>query len=120
MFHAFNLTRVLTMTRRIGTGLAVCLLSGLIAVHAQAQPVETRGEMLYAKHCNVCHTKQVHWRNKKIATDWNSLVAQVRRWQGNAGLRWTDEEINDVAHYLDSAYYRFAAGGKPGVDKKSR
>jgi len=77
---------------------------------AAAAPSETeaaRGELLYATHCIACHDTQVHWREQKLVTDWASLKLQVRRWAGNAGLGWTDEEIVDVARYINAAYYRF-------------
>src|SRR5574338_705145 len=33
----------------------------------------TRGELLYSTHCIACHSAQVHWREKKLATDWATL-----------------------------------------------
>ena len=88
------------------------LLAGLGAfalTAALAQPTApaARGELLYSTHCIACHTTQVHWRQKKLATDWASLNAQIRRWAGNAGLGWSDEEIADVARYLNAVHYRF-------------
>lgn len=74
---------------------------------AQA-PARARGELLYETHCIACHTAQVHWRDKKTATDWASLRAEVRRWQAAAQLRWGDEDITEVARYLNQRYYRFA------------
>lgn len=47
--------------------------------HAALNSSESRGELLYATHCNACHSAEVHWRKLKLATDWDSLVAQVRR-----------------------------------------
>jgi mono/diheme cytochrome c family protein len=78
-------------------------------VLAQAVPGSdaSRGELLYTTHCIACHTTQVHWRDKKIATDWASLKMQVGRWQTNAGLGWSDEEIADVTRYLNTRYYHF-------------
>jgi mono/diheme cytochrome c family protein len=66
------------------------------------------GEQLYSTHCVYCHTSQVHWRDKKVAKDWASLIAQVRRWQSNAGLGWAEDEILQVAQYLNHRYYHFA------------
>ena len=71
-------------------------------------------ELLYSTHCIACHSREVHWRQKKLATDWASLIAQVRRWAGNAGLGWSDDEIADVAHYLNAVHYRFAAPSVTG------
>ena len=60
----------------------VCLflLTGNLAAFG-AEPANdaSRGELLYTKACVACHTTQVHWRDKKLATDWKSLQAQVGR-----------------------------------------
>jgi mono/diheme cytochrome c family protein len=93
--------------------------AGMIAVAtaalAQPSPSASRGELLYNTHCIACHTTEVHWREQKLATDWASLVHQVRRWAGNTGLAWSDEEIADVARYLNSNYYRFAVPSVTGA-----
>lgn len=75
-----------------------------IALAAQAQ---SRGELLYNTHCIACHTTQLHWRDKKVATDWNSLKAQVRRWQAAAMLGWNESDIVDVARHLNGRFYHF-------------
>jgi|GEM_PF-937902 len=67
----------------------------------------TRGELLYTKHCITCHSTQIHWREKKLVTDWTSLQSEVQRWQGIAGLWWDKEEIEDVVQYLNDTYYRY-------------
>jgi mono/diheme cytochrome c family protein len=70
-------------------------------------PGMSQGELLYTTHCVGCHTTEVHWREKKIAKDWRTLVGEVRRWQTNIKLSWGDEEIGAVAHYLNGAFYHF-------------
>lgn len=93
--------------------LPACALSLLCApqwVHAQGA---SRGELLYSTHCITCHTEQMHWRAKTLATDWNNLKAQVRRWQGNASLGWSEEDIVEVARYLNARFYRFASTAGP-------
>jgi len=79
------------------------------AVQAQAVPAPstTRGQMLYETHCIACHTAQVHWRDKKLATDWASLKALVRRWQASVGQGWSEADIVEVARYLNDTYYRY-------------
>lgn len=78
------------------------------ALHAQ-QPraVPSRGELLYANHCVECHSTQMHWRDRRLAQDWNSLKVQVRRWQGEARLAWTEEDIDAVARHLNATIYQF-------------
>jgi hypothetical protein len=66
-----------------------------------------RGELLYSTYCGSCHTQQVHWRDKKVATDWTSLVAEVRRWQVNAKLDWSRDDVEAVARYLNALYYHY-------------
>lgn len=85
-------------------------------VYAAEKYSETRGQLLYTTHCIACHTSQIHWREQKLVTDWESLVAQVRRWQYISGLSWSEDEIKDVSHHLDTLYYGYentAKGKKP-------
>lgn len=103
--------------------IAACLALAGVSPSAHAQPGQdaTRGELLYSAHCGTCHAAEIHWRAQTLATDWRSLKAQVRRWQGNIGLGWSEDEITDVTRYLNTAYYHFSAtdkkdltqGGKP-------
>lgn len=72
----------------------------------------SRGQMLYGNHCIACHNTQMHWRDGKLATDWASLKAQVRRWQATAQLNWNEDDIDDVARYLNESFYRFPHGGR--------
>lgn len=76
-----------------------------MAVRAQSGPPPSRGELLYTTHCVACHTTQVHWRDQKLATDWERLKDQVRRWQGTAALQWSEAEIVEVARYLNDTIY---------------
>ena len=83
--------------------LGACILAGAVG----ATRAESRGELLYATHCIACHTTQVHWRDKKLATDWNSLKLQVRRWQAVAALEWSEEDVLDVTRHLNERFYGF-------------
>ncbi len=85
-------------------GLAGALACGAVA--AQATPQADRGRLLYATHCIACHNDQVHWRDKKLATDWARLKQQVRHWQAAAQLGWTDDDIVAVARHLNETIYR--------------
>jgi len=111
----------MTGSKQLALALALCLFWGMPAdVHAQASNSESRGELLYVTHCSACHGSEIHWRELKLATGWNSLKAQVRRWQANIGLVWSEEEITDVAHYLNATYYGFPATAQKDLsqDKK--
>jgi mono/diheme cytochrome c family protein len=94
--------------RMLATGMLIGAL--VLAPPAQA---ESRGELLYATHCIGCHTAQVHWREQKLVTDWSSLKAQVRRWQGANSLGWGEADVLDVTRYLNDSFYRFAQTSDP-------
>lgn len=76
-------------------------------IQAQAAPPASRGELLYRNHCIACHSTSVHWRDRRLVTDFGSLVAQVERWEQNTGLSWSSEAILDVVQYLNATIYRF-------------
>lgn len=96
------------MTRLPRKILVLMALAGAGATaYAQQVPAETRGQLLYTTHCIACHTTQMHWRDDRLAYDWDSLKFQVRRWQGNSGLHWSDADIVDVARYLNGAIYQY-------------
>jgi hypothetical protein len=84
------------------------LLLGSLA-DATEQPIRnpTRGELLYSTYCDACHNTQVHWRDKRLSTNWTSLLAEVNRWQEIAGLGWDKEDVARVARYLNHLYYKF-------------
>lgn len=77
---------------------------------AQTGDAGSRGRLLYGNHCIACHSTQMHWRDRKLATDWDSLKAQVRRWQATAQLGWSEEDIDDVTRFLNDSFYRFPGG----------
>ena len=68
-----------------------------------------RGELLYSTHCIACHSTKMHWRDKKLATDWATLQSEVRRWQKLSGLGWDDDDVAQVAEYLNTLHYHFPA-----------
>jgi mono/diheme cytochrome c family protein len=88
-------------------GVASMFVSAIVAGQ-DTRTGESRGELLYSTYCIGCHTTQVHWRDKKLATDWTSLKNQVRRWQSNTGLGLGEDDVAAIARYLNRLYYRFA------------
>lgn len=77
-------------------------------VAAQPMPDSVRGELLYKTHCIACHTTEVHWRDRRVAKDWQSLLSEVRLWQKTANLDWREKDIIDVTQYLNTEHYHFA------------
>lgn len=98
-------------TSHLAALLLACAVSGGVqaqgAAPAPSGGDETTGRMLYTAQCSGCHRAQMHWRDRKIARDWATLVREVRRWQQNSGLAWSDEEVLAVARYLNATWYHF-------------
>ena len=91
----------------------LCSLAWAGVAHAQAEPPPTRGQLLYSTHCIECHNTQMHWRTNKRARDWDSLKAQVGRWQATANLGWSDADIAEVARHLNETIYQFPQPEEP-------
>ena len=87
----------------------------LACATAAAQEQPTRGRLLYTTHCVACHNSQVHWRDRRLATDWESLKQQVRQWQARLVLGWSDDDIVEVTRHLNDTIYRYPQTG----DRKS-
>ena len=85
--------------------LPMCLLAGSPAMGADTPSVE-RGRLLYENHCIVCHTAKVHGRIPPLPINMKELRYIVAFWAKNEKLPWTEQEIDDVAQYLDVTHYR--------------
>jgi len=107
------MTRPMMTKARIGVG--VVALVAAFAAHAQS-----RGELLYSTHCIACHTTQMHWRDGRAATDWPGLVAQVRKWQMAASLSWNEQDVLEVARYLNDTIYHYEPGARVPVAWRKR
>lgn len=95
--------------------LGACILVGAAVLLTNAAMAQSRGERLYTTRCAACHTTQVHWRDRRLATDWNSLQAQVTRWQATGRLGWSQEDIVAVTQYLNESFYGFKSPSGPRV-----
>ena len=94
-------------------GLALLCLAAAAAAAEERSP-QGRGALLYTTFCVECHTTQVHWRDKRIATDLRGLRAQVRRWQDNIGQNWEQKDIDAVTNHLNRTFYKFPGGTDRG------
>ncbi|UHD16185.1 c-type cytochrome [Thiocapsa bogorovii] len=92
--------------RFLAAAAAAALLLGLGSVTAQAQPTENAKE-LYEDNCLSCHGSEIFTREGRMVTSLDGLERQVQRCETALGLRWFDEDIKDVATYLNQNYYNF-------------
>lgn len=97
------------MFRKTVVAVLFILFGNLARADVQPMPDATRAELLYSTHCIACHSARMHWRDRKLATDWASLQAEVRRWQEMSALGWSDEDIAEVTRYLNARHYHYAA-----------
>jgi mono/diheme cytochrome c family protein len=86
--------------------LSICVAVPAVS-NAQPKGDTSRGELLYTTHCIACHNEKIHWRDKKIAKNWDGLKAQIIHWQGVAGLAWDDADVVEVARYLNARDYHY-------------
>lgn len=84
------------------------LLLGLAAAPAQSQEF-SRGQALYENHCHACHEDWAHSREGRKVDSLNELRRRVAAWSEHAGLGWNDEDIGDVADYLNRTFYGLEA-----------
>lgn len=94
------------MVRGLSSTVLLALCAGLANAETPPLPAPSRGELLYSTHCIACHNEQIHWRDKKLVTNWQSLRSEVRRWQEAMALGWSRDEVDEVARYLKAVYYR--------------
>lgn len=95
------------MLRKTIRIVSLVLLTNFAYADVKPLPAPSRGELLYETHCVTCHNTEMHWRDKKVVTDWASLQAEVGRWQGISGLGWGGDDIAQVTRYLNALYYHY-------------
>lgn len=66
-----------------------------------------RGQLLYETHCIACHDNSVHNRNPRKADSVGKIKYWVTRWSTELKLNWSSSDIDEVAKYLNSKYYKF-------------
>lgn len=97
------------------------LISGLLAplsIALSEEPSEppaiktsdienSRGQLLYETHCAACHDQSVHNRKPRKADSIGKIKYWVTRWSTELKLSWSSSDIDAVAQYLNSKYYKF-------------
>lgn len=77
--------------------------AGVVPATEMADPA--RGRLLYGTACAECHNRETHWRGQHLVRTWPQLLELVASWQSVAGQNWSQEEIEDVAAYLNRLFY---------------
>ena len=99
----------MSIARSLPKGLAAGLLLGVLAPAAQAQDA-ARGKALYETHCLTCHYERIHKRDpaRSLVRSLPQLRVEVARRAEQAGRRFSAEDVDDVAEYLNQSHYRLA------------
>ena len=86
--------------------LLACLLAAA-AVPSPAQDAE-RGRVLYETFCHTCHYERVHERprERSVVKSSTDLRSQVARWSERTRMRFTPQDVDDVAEYLNRSHYK--------------
>ena len=84
--------------------ITVCLLAATSSLQA-ANP--DNGKTLVDGNCTKCHDERVYTRPDRRVTTPEGLTKQVTNCERSLGLKWFDDDIDDVAAYLNQTYYHF-------------
>lgn len=82
---------------------AISLVFTLLASPLQAD----EGKTLYDKNCTKCHSSEVFTREDRGIKNLDALKIRVKQCTGAAEVKWTPEQIQVVADYLNKDFYKF-------------
>lgn len=87
--------------------LALYLSAAVLGIGSGHAEDLARGRAIYETRCIGCHGTSVHVREARQATDFAGVRAAVARFAREVGGTWAQDEIDDVAAYLNQLYYRY-------------
>lgn len=89
-----------------GRRLAALVLATSVSFGTQAGDAE-RGKSLHDQQCMRCHDAAMYTRPQSRIRDFAALRERVQQCELGAELMWFEEDVDDVAAYLNRDYYRF-------------
>jgi mono/diheme cytochrome c family protein len=94
--------------RRAAALAAAAALGAVLAGAAQAQDAD-RGRLLYDTHCQGCHYERIHRRSpeRSLVKSLAALRLEVARRAALVPQRFSPDELDDIAEYLNRSHYRF-------------
>jgi mono/diheme cytochrome c family protein len=66
-----------------------------------------QGKQLVDNHCYDCHGTEYYTRKERRVDSRQKLSAQVRFCEQSQNLTWFDEDVENVAEYLNQNFYHF-------------
>lgn len=82
------------------------LIAGLMVTTSAFAGAEEGKEMFDEAKCMECHNTVDFSESKKVH-NFKQLEKRVRACQLNTGIGWFDEDVTDVADYLNKDFYKF-------------
>ena len=69
-----------------------------------------RGKALYDTHCIACHYERIHNRDpsRSLVKSFAQLRVEVVNRAALTGQRFTTEDLDDIAEYLNRSHYKMA------------
>jgi mono/diheme cytochrome c family protein len=67
-----------------------------------------RGEALYKNHCKECHEGLAHSRLGSKINSVDELRNWVASWSVHSRLDWSEDDVEDVADYLNTRFYNLS------------
>jgi cytochrome c553 len=66
-----------------------------------------RGKILHEQNCVKCHGTWLYTRTNRRIKTYAGLISHVQRCATNLNKQWWEEEVADVAEYLNAEFYLF-------------
>jgi mono/diheme cytochrome c family protein len=90
--------------------MAMVTASGVNAAEPEPvrQPDFRRGWQLHDDTCTGCHGPSMYSRPYHERNPYFTVRKQVEIWQEFVGMGWTQEQIADVAYYVQKRFYEKA------------
>ena len=79
----------------------------MFAAPAWAQDAQ-RGKLVYETHCLACHYERIHKRDpsRSLVRSLVQLRVEVAQRAALTSQRFTVEDLDDIAEYLDRTHYK--------------
>ena len=89
---------------------ALLLLVGAVLARTAWAVDINHGKELVEANCFHCHDTSMYTRPARKVKDFKGLEKRVRLCEQSLELQWFDEDIADVAAYLNQNYYKLPSG----------
>jgi mono/diheme cytochrome c family protein len=72
-----------------------------------AIPKVSNGQELHDGKCLSCHKPGFYTRESRRIKSYDSLKTQVQTCATNLSIPWFEDEVEEVANYVNTEYYKF-------------